>query len=281
MAEDKYEYLGRRQHGSIMGRSSESPWEKASFHRAQILRMLPSASRGRRGTLGIVGVGDGTALGLRSLLERFHEVHLIDRDKAGIQEVIREQDLAERQRIFHHGRDLTGIDALLSEGRLLTDEEWKQGCQSIAQHSLPDLGQFDLIISNSMIPELMIPIAHCLSHDPEKMSEMIRVCRESHISRLLEHAVPGGSLIIVMDIVCSNSLPRLAQSPSDLGGLLQATLEAGNFFPGSHPGMMDQSLRALDHCLAGVDATHPWIQETPDGHRISMAFRGLLTPEAQ
>ncbi|MCP4079461.1 MAG: hypothetical protein GY819_16330 [Planctomycetaceae bacterium] len=278
MAEDKYEYLGRPQHGSVIGRTSGLPWDKAAFHRAQILRLLPNASRGRRGIVGVVGVGDGTALGLQSLLERFHEVHLIDRDQAAIQEVIREQNLTDRQRIFHHGRDLTGIDALLSRDQPMTDEEWEQGCQSIARHSLPDLGPFDLLISNSMIPELTIPIADSFAHDQAKMGEMIRTCRDSHIQQLLKLVIPGGCLIIVMDVVGSKSLPKIGESPGNLPELVQTALEAGNFFPGSHPGVMDQTLRALDNYLQRVDAAYPWIRETQNEHRVSMAFRGLVTP---
>lgn len=276
MTENKYEYIGRRPHGTIVGRSNASPWEKAALHRAQLMRMLPAVEQGRSGILCVFGVGDGTSLDFRGLLDRFHEVHLIDRNEESIQKAVRSQNLDDRQRVFHKTLDLTGADHFLESREPIDDSALEEIFQRIEQHALPDLGQFDVVLSNSLLPQLTIQAARRLPDDPQQMAKLIRAIRLRHVDLLLQHASPGGQVLLVMDVVSSQTLPVLSQSPGEVSQLMTATLQHGNFFPGGHPTLIDKQLREQQDRLERIDAAGPWIRETADEQRISIAFRAIL-----
>ena len=77
MTDDRYEYVGQPKHRAIVGSTDKSAWGKAAEHRAHVMRLLQRPDNQRKGIIGVFGVGDGTALDLQGLLNRFHEVHLI------------------------------------------------------------------------------------------------------------------------------------------------------------------------------------------------------------
>ena len=281
MTDHKYEYLGRRAHATIVGMPGDSVWERAALHRAHVLRLLPNGDGIRRGIICVVGVGDGTGLDLRGLLARFHEVHLVDADEERTRQAIRNQNLDDRQRIFHHVCEMTGLEHWLTGEVPKQDQDWIQaGSRRIQEHTFPELGEFDVVLSHCQIPTITAQLVTCLADQPEILAEWIQQVRQRHVELLWEHTVPGGQTILIMDVVSSDTLSALKQLPDDLPKLLTLALQQGNFFPGAHPARMDQLLRQHRQRLRQWDVSQPWVRQTEKEHRISVAFRMLLAHEA-
>jgi hypothetical protein len=238
---------------------------------------LPGAAGTRQGILCVFGIGDGTALDLRALLDRFHEVHIVDSDETRLRQAIRRQDLDDRQRIFHQQHEMTGVDRLWDTfrrqpGTLSADDM----CRRIAAHEFADLGQFDVVLSVCRIPELTAPAARCVDDDAGQAARLVKAIRDRHLELLLRHTIPGGLVVLVIDVVSSRTLPALTRHPEDPGRLLTEAVQQGNFFPGAHPAAVDRWLAARRERLERIDVSRPWIHETLDDLRLAVAFRVRL-----
>ena len=278
MADHNYEYLGRRPHGTIMGHADDSSWNKASFHRAHIQRMISNQDSTRRGILCIAGIGDGTALDFQSLLERFHEVHVIERNEDAVERAIKQQNLNHPQRVFHQAVDVTGAHELLEQ--YASDpsiDGFEELCQKIQSDTLSGLGKFDVVLSNSQIPKMTCHATDCIPGDADRLLKVVKLLRDCHIDLLARHTVPGGKVVLIVDIVSSRTLPVLSQSPEDLNQVMHHALQQGNFFPGAHPTPIDMWFGQQGDRFARVDVTMPWIRETSEEHLACIGFRASLT----
>ena len=282
MDNNQYEYLGRRDHGPIIGRESRSSWQLAALHRAQILRMLPRGEK-RRGTLCVFGVGDGSALDLAAFLDRFHEVHLVDEDSAAIEAAIRSQDLREAHRIFRRDQvDIGGVSDLLKRYAEAPSESLhQQMVERIRSHRIPDLGQFDYVLSSSVLTRLTRAVAGCFGDDVENMVGPLFYIRHRHVELLMDHARPGGEVFLVTDFVSSETVPELAHAPANLMDDCARAVKDNNFYPGVNPAMLEQLVRTRAEFrdrLDAVQSTQPWLLEEADRFSACVGIRLCMGP---
>lgn len=281
MTDDRYEYVGKPVHGTIVGRSTQSAWDLAATGRANILRLVHDGRTKRRGILGVFGVGDGSSLDLKRLLDRFHEVHLIDRDEQSIKQAIQSQNLEDRQRIFHKAIDISGVhDLLARHATQPSSDGLEEIYKTVDEYSMVGLPKFDVVLSMYQIPELTLHAARCITDDPILLTKIISRLRSRHVEILLDHLVDPGNAILVIDIVSSETLPALAMSPGDLRQLLEHAVSTGNFFPGALPVTVNQTIDEFADRFSHANVSTTWIRQTTEGHRACVAWRiQVETPE--
>ena len=278
MTDDRYEYVGQPKHRAIVGSTDQTVWGKAAEHRAHVLRLLQRPANQRKGIIGVFGVGDGTALDLQGLLNRFHEVHLITMDAAKTKEIIQQQKVDDRQRIFTTVVDVSGVDDLLDEYQANpSDEKFDALMERIYSNpAIKGLAKFDIALSVSQIPKLTIRAAHCVGDDSDKLFKIITGTKRRHIQTLLEHVNRPGAAIFVIDIVSSETVPPLAQSPKNLPEILNQALRQGNFYAGGLPIAFDTSVQEFAHRFDDCNVAKTWLRQTENEHIACCAWRIVL-----
>ncbi len=278
MTENRYEYTGSPRHRTLVGRASGSAWDQATPHRDHVLRLLKRHDEGRRGMICVWGVGDGTALDLKTLLDRHHEVHLVDRNADAIEQIIDAQRVVDPQRIRRHGGvDVTGVHDLLSQYAAEPDAALLESInEKIASHELPDLGDFEVIVSLSLLSRLTRHLVHCLGTDPESSMQPLINLRQRHLELLVEHTRPGGHALLITDLVSSQTLPALLSAPANLNEVLNAGFATNNYYPGIHPATVDDVLlkhEPFQDRFDAVNVSQPWLRHEDDVVVAAMAYR--------
>ncbi|MGI9518840.1 MAG: hypothetical protein ACR2NP_17420 [Pirellulaceae bacterium] len=283
MTDNKYEYIGSRKHRTLVGSESNSPWDQAAAHRAHVLKLLRRHDEGRKGMICVWGVGDGTALDLQALLDRHHEVHLVDREPDRIKQIIDAQEVTDPHRIRRFGVDVGGVHDLLARYASEADDQLlEQINETIVNQKLPNLGDFEVIVSLSQLSRLTRHLSRCLGTDSETALQPLVQLRQRHLELLVEHTRPGGNAVLVTDLVSSRTLPELLAAPVNLNEVLNEAFAANNFYPGIHPGNVDDvwmKHERFENKFDAVNVSKPWLRPEGDAVVATMAYRVTLKGE--
>ncbi len=279
MSESKYEYLGQRRHPTLVGRSSRSPWELAVTHRQMILQLLPGDSAaGRSGTLCVLGAGQCHDLNLESLLGRFHEVHLVDWSQQDLDSGVELQKQFSSARVRRlGGRDITGVRELLdSLAGQPNSELLEQISETARRPALAGLGQFDVVLSADVLPELLARAVAAVGDDDSNRAALVNLLTRQHLETVLESTLPGGQAVLVTGVTDSIGNPELAQAPANLAEILKFADSRGSIRPGCHPAALDQLLKteeSISGRLERYDISPLWIRTQTDRTVLYVAYR--------
>ena len=281
MTESRYEYQGSRKHQNLVGRHENTPYERALTHRSAVMLMLPGGGdQGRRGMACVLGAGECHDLDLPELLNRHHEVHLVDLNCTPVRSGLEQQELSSRGRVFCHEEDVSGAVELLDEFSKSRDERLidKLLSQEMPE-SISAIGQFEVLVSANMLPELMGRALVSLGIEHPRLAEVMAALRLAHIQTMLNMTRPGGQALLVTEVTTSQHIPELAAAPEDLNAILRAPESVRRMNPGCNPAFIDKVLRetpAITERLERYDMSIAWLRQESTFTSVYLAFRLML-----
>lgn len=217
-------------------------WELCSAHRERVTRLIVGVGGGTRRRLCILGAGNSNDIDLTAVASAFTETHLFDIDGAALERAVERCHPAHRNRVTLHA----GID--LSTTALPS------------QHS-----SFDLVVSACLLSQLIDTVASSVAPGDPSRTGAILAIRDAHLRLIFDLVAPGGTALLVSDLVSSDTASQLrhvGDESSDLLPLLLTFITAGNFFTGTNPFAI-RALLTSDPALAPhvehVTLQPPWL----------------------
>src|SRR4029077_15521554 len=106
---------------------------------------------------------------------------------------------------------------------------------------------------------------------------VVLALRDKHLADLVHLTRPGGTLVLVTDVVSTTTAPELAEAtPAELEERLAALVASGNFFTGTNPYRIvalleeDERFRKL---VSDVRLVKPWLWHvTADRQHLTCAI---------
>lgn len=204
-------------------------------HRAQVMRLALAAPAPAASSVCVLGAGNGNDLELGSLTQRFSRVHLVDIDAdATAGYVAGSPALADRVEC-HLGVDLSGLvpadDA--DEAETPVAPLSAQARAQIAR----ELGgpSHGVVLSTTLLTQL-VDSALTAGSSPQSDLQIALGIREFHLRLMLELLRPGGTGVLICDLVSSDTWKALLSDETEVTADLMGDLvEAGNFFTGANP----------------------------------------------
>lgn len=266
---------------SRYNRSTAESWQTYASHRAEIGNLLAPVGTTDAGRLCVLGAGNCNDLDLRSLVEVFREIHLVDLDAAALEGAVRRQEVESSPKIrLHGGTDLTGIAGRLGGAKGRPDDEAVAECVRLARDFPgPDLGgPFDLVLSPCVLSQISGYAGDVLGRRHPRYAELMLAIRDRHLRLLVELTAPGGAGLLVCDMLSSDSAGELsAARRDDLPDLMNRLVSGGKFFPGLAPAAVESFFRTdplTAPLLGDVRRLRPWAwQLTPKRTFLVYAVR--------
>ena len=255
----------RRNRESVNGRDSYAP------HRDIVTRLILDAVRDSDKTLTVLGAGNCNDLDLNRLAEAFTTIRLVDVDSASVEEgVIRQGHVPCGSSFSIYEADLSGIFSELAAllGTEISDGQL-QKLAGLAGNSQPaNLPEpASVVISTGLITQLVEATIKAIGSTQVSTADssgvpLIQAVRQRHLRLLSELTQPGGTAILVTEVVSSDTAPEICHTPvASLPTVLSRCLAAGNFFTGLHPGILHAELTSEQFAsgFESVQATPPWL----------------------
>jgi hypothetical protein len=243
--------IGRQREFNL---ESRDQWESFAGHRENVTRLLGTGVAPATGRLCVLGAGNCTDLDLATLLGIYREVHLVDLDAEAVASGMRRQSMATPPGLHPHGDlDVTGmLDAMSSwSPQERIDPAVVAACADVPVQSILPLlpGPFEVVVSTCLLSQLILNLVHTVGEGHPQFLLLLQAVRAGHL-RLLTHLVaPGGTAILITDVVSSDTVPTLSSVPdSALSGLLARLVRERNFFHGVNPAILE-TLAAHDPVL--------------------------------
>jgi len=246
---------------------SRGMWDRFGPHRDRVTRLLvDSATPGAR--LCVLGAGNCNDVDLGRLLQAFREVHLVDLDADALTAGVARQGHENSARVSLHG----DVDVTLLADRLASwtpehppESDELDACLERAATPPPlDLpGPFDTVCSACLLTQLLDSVAMMLGERHPRYLEAVLAVRARHLRLLVELLRPGGTGVLVMEIVSSATYAELPDVPeSRLMETATRLINERNFFTGMNPLAIHASFRSDPQLIPWVEAaeiTQPWL----------------------
>lgn len=248
---------------AALNRASAPAWTAFETHRTRVTDLLMDAPAG--GRLWVMGAGNCNDLDLPRLLGRFAEVRLLDLDESAMTAGAARQGVAQEPRLLTEVLDLSGM--------LETMESWTpetpllpsyfEACESAPLEAAPRLAgsEPDLLASVCLLSQIIQTAAAAVGEAHPQFLQLVQALRRGHLRLLAGLARPGGRVLLITDVVSSDTCPELAEA-TDLPGLLARLVNARNFFTGLNPAVLFQSFSTdplLRAQMAEPRLLQPWV----------------------
>jgi len=251
----------------LRNEQSRDRWDLYAPHRHRVTRLLTQAAA-LDARLCVLGAGNCNDLDLPTLLQAYAQVHLVDLDGLALQTGLAAQRCAETHRIHLHGEaDLSGIADRLALGtpeQPLSDAELGLRLTKLANPPPLDLpSPFETVASVCLLTQLIHGLELGLGPRHPRFVEMILRLRSRHVNLLLELTRPGGTAVLVLDFVSSQTCSELPTTPEpQLFEKAVELINRRNFFTGANPFLIRhlfESDPALAPVVESVQMTAPWL----------------------
>jgi hypothetical protein len=248
--------------------NSRDSWDVFRPHRARVTELLIGVMKHGHGRLCVLGAGNCNDLDLGLLLEAYREVHLVDLDTEALAGGVRRQAARGSPTVHTHGGvDVTGMLETLagwSPATSVRDEDLSaivQGPVRSLAAVLP--GPFETVASTCLLSQLIGSVVQTLGEAHPRFVQSIQAVRTGHL-RLLAHLVaPGGSGLLISDLVSSETFPSLGTVPDEsLSSVLAQLIHQGNFFHGVNPAVVTSFFRSDPEVapqVAELELVWPWL----------------------
>jgi hypothetical protein len=257
--------LGGRQ--VAFNAASRGQWEAFADHRRRLTGVLARGATSRGSRLCVLGAGNANDLDLPALLAAHRQVHLVDIDAEALALGAARQGVAGHPGLrLHGGVDVTATLGVLSgwgpmsavgPADLDALAAWPA---SRAAAVLP--GGFDRVASTCLLSQVLETAAHALGRGHRQLAEVEAALLAGHLRLMARLAAPGGEVVLVAEVVSSDTLAELpSMSPDELAGLLPRLRREGKHFRGVHPQHLLTVLRAdpsVGPRVAAAASLAPW-----------------------
>jgi hypothetical protein len=257
--------VGRVRESNRQARDARDRW---ASHRARVMAVLDEAAPS--GRLALLGAGHLHDVDLDALLARHPEVTLVDLDPAPAEAAVRRAGPGGRAHVVAPV-DLTGALDLLAgvgDGSATLDV---LGARLDAH--LVDLpgAPFDATVSLGVLTQLMQAVIDG-GVSAEHVPALSLAVRDKHLRDLVALTRPGGTCVLVTDIVSTTTAPELLDAGTDaLEGHLARLVATRNFFTGTNPYRLVERFEARAD-IAAARWVGPWLwQLTADRAHLAAA----------
>jgi hypothetical protein len=242
-------------------REGRDLWDRYAAHRERLATIiLDHAPSG--GRLALLGAGNGNDLDLDRLAALFTEIHLVDIDPAALSRALNRQSADVRARLRCHAPvDLSGLYHQLDSGRRSTPDKLVETGVADTLAKLP--ADLDLTISGCMLSQMSWGLRRVFEKDPEELALLDQAMANIHLRVVLGMTKPGGTAIVVADLVSTEIYPLDELPPdADLPALVRELAETRTSYASSNPTLLKQVLRR-DPKLASMcpspEVGEPWL----------------------
>lgn len=253
---DLSKVIGRVRESNLQARGARARWASHRANVMRIVRRIPST--GRR--IALLGAGHLHDVELDELMRRYEHVTLVDLDAETVLATVAEYPHAAAQCTIHAPVDLTGLfDVLPLMG--CNEDGLNRAIALMTNHRCAVAGApFDLTVSLGVLTQLLQAVID-VGFDAEDIPRASLIVRDKHLNDLLRLTRPGGTIVIVTDIVSTASAPELAQIPKEhLEFHLAQLVAAGNFFTGTNPYRIIALLQSAHRAeVARARFIGPWL----------------------
>jgi len=246
---------------------SRGMWDRFGPHRDRVTRLLVDSAT-PRGRVCVLGAGNCNDVDLGRLLEAFREVHLVDLDADALTTGVARQGYEDSARVLLHG----DVDVTFLADRLANwtpehppaSDELDACLQRAATHPPLDLpGPFDTVCSACLLTQLIDSVVTTLGPRHPRSLEAVLAVRARHLRLLVELVRPGGTGVLVMEIVSSATYAELPDVPeSRLMETATRLINERNFFTGMNPLTIHASFQSDPQLAAWAETaeiTRPWL----------------------
>jgi hypothetical protein len=245
---------------------TDSGWNLFAEHRRQVTQLLmPGQPHGGQ-RLCVLGAGNCNDIDLAQLTSAYSEVHLVDLDEQALQRALERHPAAAANRIcLHGGCDLSGILEPLSRWSPQAPAHDEDVSRTIAQAlaAPPPLKErFSTTASVCLLSQMIHSIVLSLGEDHPRFVDLMSAVRLRHLRYLAELTAPGGHILLITDVVSSDSCRQLVDvAPEQVPALIRQLIEHRNFFHGVNPAVIAHILRSDPELAARNSALEfipPW-----------------------
>ncbi len=238
-------------------RASAAGWDLFAGHRDRVTGLVREGAEGR---LLVLGAGNCNDLELGALASDFSEIHLadLDVDAVGRARARQSPDVAAKL-VLHTPVDFSGAYATLPawKSRSIGSDELLALPTVALERTLAALPRdFDVVVSACCLSQIMHSCFLALGRHPQ-LEAIAGALARVHVRALLSLARPGGRVLLVSDVVSTETFPLLElwgqRSPL---AMLAEIEQAGNFLSGTAPSFI-RKLFMTDEVAAGLIAGPP------------------------
>jgi hypothetical protein len=256
-------------------------WERFAGHRAQVTGLTTGAGDGR---LAVLGAGNGNDLELVQVTGRYAQVHLVDLDADALNRArLRQPDQVQARLVLHAPVDLSGALAALQRWRDTppTVPEVAGLARASASQVLSAMNdEYDVVLSACFLSQLMRTCFVALGAEHPYLHAIATALVVGHVRSLVRLTRPGGTALLVTDVVSSETYPLqetfAARDPFEL---LDELVAADNLFAGTSPAFLERILRK-DPDLSPLVARHtrvrPWLWDF-SADRVYLVYALVIT----
>lgn len=247
-------------------RSTREHWDHFTDHRKKVFDLLVPDGLSTGGRLCVLGAGNCNDLELRQLLDVFHSVSLVDIDGDAITRAAKRQNVAGHAQLhLHGGIDLTAIAHNIAfwPKAAPTNRQLDDVLKSLETAPMPHVGgPFDVILSPCILSQICLFAEDTLGKRHPRRLDLRQAIRKRHVRQLVEWLRPGGSGLLVTDLVTTRKLGSLLETHHDrLDDVVRKVVSQAGHFAGLDPASM-RSAFLDDPLLAGlvsnVSMISPW-----------------------
>jgi hypothetical protein len=193
-------------------------------HRDHVTELATSVGSAR--SICILGAGNGSDVDLDGLARTFEQIDLVDLDGEAMARSYRQSTADVRSKLTLHGDvDLSGmIDRLDAWGDAFPEaSELARHALGAAHAIVRRIGRsFDVTLSICVLSQLPIAFQRAWIMSGASWANLIGAIRAVHLATLAGLTRPGGTGVIVFDVLSSREVPEL----DEIGELSAEALEA-------------------------------------------------------
>jgi hypothetical protein len=242
---------------SRVNRNFANNREWYAAHRARVTQLLQDAGGG---DLCVLGAGNGSDLDLPALAARFAQLHLVDIDGEALERCRDGAPAALRDRlVLHPGVDLSGFTDRLDEwgDAFPAEAELGRAAQPAIHAILRALGRpFDVVASTCALSQLAAPYHRAWILPSSSWANLHAAVTAVHLATLAGATRPGGTGVLIFDVLSSRVVPALRDLPDD-GAASIAERHTGAMDP--EPAGLLARLGALGRLVETPRLTAPWL----------------------
>jgi hypothetical protein len=168
--------------------------------------------------------------------------------------------------VLHRGIDLTGIADTLStwKTRKPPPAEVRDALRRAADAPPPAVGEpFDVVLSPCVLSQICGFACDSLGKEHPLYRDLLIAIRDRHLRLLAELSRPGGTALLVCDMLSSDSFAEMSAVKRDkLPALMDRVVYRGDFFPGLAPSQVLDVFRhdpLIAPLLSDVKLLRPWV----------------------
>jgi hypothetical protein len=219
-----------------LNRNSCARWDGFAGHRERMMALLAETG----GSLALLGAGNCNDVDLPALLARHSEVHLVDLDDEALRRA-RERQLPDvgARVVLHSPVDLTGALDRLTPGAAAAVLRADPGelHEAATARIRSAIGRtFDTVVSCCLLSQITQSCRRGLGTDHPDLNDIADGLLTAHLRALLLLTNPGGTALLVTDVVSSETYPLdELYTPENALPLLDQLEQTGNLLTGTSP----------------------------------------------